>query len=72
MAGPFPTRGGDTLALVSYFGPRSGGRLSAVMLLVRSGRLIGSVTVVGKGNELNPKYVIALAPKLRAQLRAAG
>jgi hypothetical protein len=72
MAGPLPTRGGDTLALVSYFGPRSGGRLSAVMILVRSGRLIGSVTVVGKGNELNPKYVIALAPKLRAQLRAAG
>jgi hypothetical protein len=70
MAGPLPTRGRDTLALVSYFGPRSGGRLSAVMLLVRSGRLVGSVTVVGNGNELNPKYVIALAPKLRAQLRA--
>jgi hypothetical protein len=71
MAGPLPTPGRDTLALVSYFGPRSGERLAAVMVLVRSGRLVGSVTVVGKGNELNPKYVIALAPKLRARLRAA-
>jgi len=72
MAGPLPTRGADTLAVVSYFGPRSGGRLTAVMIIVRSGRLIGSVTAVGKGNELIPKDVIALAPKLRAQLRSAG
>jgi hypothetical protein len=44
----------------------------AVMVLVRSGSLIGSVTAVGRGNELNPRDVIALIPKLRARLRAAG
>lgn len=70
LAGPLPTHERDTIAIVAYFGPRTN-RLSAVMLLVRVGRVVGSVTAAGRGNEVNPKYVVALAPKLRAQLRSA-
>jgi len=69
MTGPVPTRGNDTAAIVSYFGPQ-GKRLTAVMVLVRYGSLIGSVTAVGRGNELNPRDVTALIPTLRARLRA--
>jgi hypothetical protein len=41
------------------------------MVLVRSGSVIGSVTAVGRGNDLNPRDVTALIPKVRARLSAA-
>jgi hypothetical protein len=69
LAGPLPMDGKDAAAIVSYFGPQ-GKRLTAVMVFVRYESLIGSVTAVGRGNELNPRDVTALIPKLRARLRA--
>jgi hypothetical protein len=69
LTGPLPTKGPDTLALVCSFN-WAGTRGTAVMVLVRSGRVVGSVTGFGKGNEINPRDIIALAPKLRARLRA--
>jgi len=42
------------------------------MLLIRSGRVRGSVTVVGPAGEVRPEDVLALAPAVRERLAAAG
>lgn len=69
LAGPLPTKRGDTVAITfSFETPR--GRMATVMVYVRSGRAIGSLTAVGMGNELNPSDVIAFAGKIRARLHA--
>ena len=69
LAGPLPTKGRDTAAIVADFDARQGA-VAVVTVFVRSGRFIGAITAVGQANELNTQSVIALAPKLRAKLRA--
>lgn len=46
------------------------GTLTAVMLFVRSGRAVGSVTALGVNGELRAADVLALAGKVRARLGA--
>jgi hypothetical protein len=69
LAGPLPTRRRNAAAVVfSFDTPR--GRTATVVVYVRSGRALGSLTAVGRGNELNPSDVIGFAGKIRARLNA--
>lgn len=66
---PFEVEGADTAAAVATFrAPKM--QVAIVLLYVRSGVALGSLTAVGPAGELDPGDVVALAPALRARLRS--
>lgn len=60
-------RGSDTVGILASF-DGSKGPVSVVMLVVRSGRAVGSVTALGLAADLDPDDVFALTGRVRARL----
>jgi hypothetical protein len=67
-ARPLPSPNDDTAAFQLYVNAPAG-RLEAVMVSVRRGRINASATVMGRASKLHPRDVLALSDRLRARLR---
>jgi hypothetical protein len=70
-ATPVAVRGADTSVFrFSFTAPK--GRMEGVMLSVQRGRVLGSVTVIGRAAGLDPMDILTARAKLRERLTEAG
>jgi hypothetical protein len=65
---PLPSPHDDVAAFQLYFDAPAG-RLQAVMVAARRGRITASATVMGLASKINPRDVVALSDSLRLRLR---
>ena len=66
---PLEVEGADTVAWLATFSTRTT-RVAIVVLYVRSGVALGSLTAVGPAARLDPAEILALAPTVRDRLRS--
>jgi hypothetical protein len=59
----------DDIAVIQLYLDAPAGRLEAVMLSARRGRITASAAVMGLASKVNPRDVVALSNTLRARLR---
>lgn len=69
-AHPLSWEGRDTVG-VQFFFKAPNGRMEGVLLSIRRGSLRGTVTVIGRAQDVEPNDVLTVRKKLRARLASA-